>query len=167
MQSVNLRVLGLIKIIQRSKSILLTVDRCRHLYFILFYFILLLFCRCCCFLIVFFFFFFFFLFCSQDIRIIKQMSSLSGILAAVLKTYYVTEYSWHRLMLSTLNKNFSRRHFEFFSYQFLPENRFLHFMQIVSFVDHSHELQKPFPGKSKLKYHQSVVCWLGQDNGKG
>ena len=54
------------------------------------------------------------------------------------------ERSWYRLplMFSTLGKNFSRQHFKTF-FLFLPENRFWHFMQIVSITDNLHEMLKP------------------------
>ena len=45
-------------------------------------------------------------------------------------------------MLSTPGKIFSRRHFETF-FLFLLENKFWHFMQLVSLGDNLHEILKP------------------------
>ena len=53
------------------------------------------------------------------------------------------------LRLSTLGKIFSRRHFEIFFLIFFPENRFWHFMQIVSIGDNLHEMSNPVMGKNK------------------
>ena len=45
-------------------------------------------------------------------------------------------------MFSMLGKIFGRQHFEIF-FLILPENRFWHFMQIVSLGDNLHEMSKP------------------------
>ena len=57
---------------------------------------------------------------------------------------------WVFLTLSTLGKFFSGRHIEIFCLLF-PENRFWHFMQIVSIGigDNLYEMSKPVSGKNK------------------
>ena len=46
------------------------------------------------------------------------------------------------LMLSILGKNFSRQYIEIFFLAF-PENRFQHFIQLVSNGDNLHEISNP------------------------
>ena len=53
-----------------------------------------------------------------------------------------------KLMLSILGRIFSRGHIEIF-FLFFPENRFGHFMHIVSNRDNLHEMQNLFSGKNK------------------
>ena len=67
----------------------------------------------------------------------------------------------HIFTLNILGKNFKQQHFKTFC-TFFPENRFWHFMKIVSTGDNLHEMSEPFfSGKKKAaKYHQSVVCWI-------
>ena len=59
-------------------------------------------------------------------------------------------------MLSMLGKIFSRGHFEI-RFLFFHENRFWHYMQIVSYGDNLHEMSKPIFWEKIVEY-QFVVC---------
>ena len=64
-------------------------------------------------------------------------------------------------MLGTLGKNFSRHLWIFFL--FFPENRFWHFMQIVSIGENLHEMSKPvFWEEKKEKYFKMLSAELAK-----
>ena len=62
------------------------------------------------------------------------------------------------LMLRTLGKNFSRKHFEIFFFLIFPENRLRHFMQMISRDDNLQEMSMPIFCEKLEKYNQFDIC---------
>ena len=95
----------------------------------------------------------------------------------ILKCFQLTTESSNILMLSTLGKNFSRHHLKISL--IFPENRFWHFMHIVSnfprkqvltfhaFCLKLHEMSNPVFWEKYEKCHQFVISWICPESSKG